>query len=60
MSAPERIWIDPTGLVMGWTDDRAQVAAGDVEYVRADLHAAEVADAERRTDVAYEQGRMAR
>lgn len=37
MTAPERIWIDPTGVTMGHTDQPHEVTPHDVEYIRADL-----------------------
>lgn len=42
-NAPERIWLDPDGFRDGWTGLPEQVVDGDVAYIRADLHDAEVA-----------------
>lgn len=39
--APERIWIDPTGITMGHTANPLDTSERDVAYVRADIaHAA--------------------
>lgn len=36
-AAPERIWLEPTGIREGWTGRPDQIVDGDVEYVRADI-----------------------
>lgn len=36
MTAPERIWVEPTGYREGWTGYPDQAVDGDIEYVRRD------------------------
>lgn len=41
-SAPERIWMDTLGLGV-WVEKPEQAGVDDIQYIRLDLHEAEVA-----------------